>query len=239
MTEAVVLAGGLGTRLRSAVPGLPKPMAPVAGRPFLEWLLERWIAQGVHRFVLSVGYKAEVIRAHFGTRYRDAEVAYAVETSPLGTGGGMLLAAAQVAGDGPFLVLNGDTLLDVELRPISELHAKRGADVTIALIRNSQEGRYSGVQMDAQGRITGFGVERANSANGGVYLFNRSALRDLGATPGKPMSLEQDLLPSLILRGARVCGMESAGGFIDIGVPEDYGRAAAFLTNQGMERKTK
>jgi D-glycero-alpha-D-manno-heptose 1-phosphate guanylyltransferase len=236
--EAVVLAGGLGTRLRTAVPDLPKPMAPVAGRPFLAWLLDRWIAQGVRRFVLSVGYRAAAIRSHFGTSYGGAEIAYALEHSPLGTGGGMLLAAAQVPGNEPFLLLNGDTLLDVELRPLAEFHARRAADVTIALIPNSQEGRYGGVQVDPQGRITGFGMERARAANGGVYLFNRSVLQGLEAALGKATSLENELLPALILRGAHVYGMESSGGFIDIGVPEDYARAAAFLTNLSTKKRT-
>lgn len=202
--EAIVLAGGLGTRLRSAVPELPKPMAPVAGRPFLAWLLDRWIAQGVRRFVLSVGYRAEAIHAHFGASFRGAEIDYAVEEAPLGTGGGLLLAAAQLSGNESFLLLNGDTLLDVELRPLAEVHARRAADVTIALIANSQESRYGGVQVDAEGRIAAFDVERAPAANGGVYLINRSALQGLDAAQGKAASLERELLPALIARGARV-----------------------------------
>jgi D-glycero-alpha-D-manno-heptose 1-phosphate guanylyltransferase len=95
MVEAVVLAGGFGTRLRSVVSDLPKPMAPVGGRPFLELLLQYWIGQGVHRFVLSIGYLAEKISAHFGAAWGGAEIAYARETEPLGTGGGLLLAAAE------------------------------------------------------------------------------------------------------------------------------------------------
>ena len=104
MTTAVILAGGLGTRLRSAVPDLPKPMAPVAGRPFLEHLLDYWIAQGINRFVLSVGYRHESIVDHFGVAYKSAELLYAIEETPLGTGGALLLAAGKVAAGESFLV---------------------------------------------------------------------------------------------------------------------------------------
>jgi len=229
MTEAVILAGGLGTRLRAAVPDLPKPMAPVAGRPFLEWLLERWIGQGIGRFVLSVGYRHEAIEAHFGARYQGAEIDYAVEAAPLGTGGGLLLGAARVRGTAPFVVLNGDTWLDVELRPLLEAHAQRGADVTLALVPKTAEGRYGGVKVSDEGRVLGFGDAAAASVNGGVYVFSRGALEGLERAAGEPVSLEQDLFPALLARGARVHAMPCAGKFLDIGVPADYARAAALL----------
>jgi D-glycero-alpha-D-manno-heptose 1-phosphate guanylyltransferase len=227
--EAVVLAGGLGTRLRTAVPSLPKPMAPVAGRPFLEWLLDRWIAQGVQRFVLSIGYRAEAIRGHFGARYKGVEIDYAIEESPLGTGGGLLLGASRIQAEAPFLVLNGDTLLDVELRRLAAFHEERRADVSVALILNTADGRYGGVQKDAQGRIGGFGVRGAAEANGGVYLFERRALARFGARTGSAVGLEQELFPALIADGARLYGQLCEGRFLDIGIPEDYARAAAFL----------
>lgn len=237
MIEAIVLAGGLGTRLRAAVPEMPKPMAPVAGRPFLEWLLDRWVAQGVGRFVLSIGYRADVIRSHFGASYKGAEIDYAVEEASLGTGGGLLLASACLRTDAPFLVVNGDTLLDVELRPLAAFHAERNADVSIALIRNSADGRYGGVQKDAQGRISGFGVRGAAEANGGVYLFSRSVLAPFTARAGSAIALEQELLPALIADGARLYGLPCTGRFIDIGLPEDYARAAAFLEEAKTERR--
>ena len=109
MPSAVILAGGLGTRLRSVVSDVPKPMAPVGGRPFLEYQLEYWINQGISRFVLSVGYRHEAITEHFGSRYKGVELEYAVEEQPLGTGGGLLLAAEKLKQDTPFLLLNKDT----------------------------------------------------------------------------------------------------------------------------------
>lgn len=231
--EAIVLAGGLGTRLRGVVPDLPKPMALVAGRPFLEHLLEYWIAQGVTRFVLSVGYKHEAVSRHFGAAYRGAAIAYAVEERPRGTGGGLLLARGSLGG-GPFLVLNGDTYFEVALATLREFHGARRADVSLALFRSPQQGRYTGIHLRGAGEIRSFTHgEQGGLANGGVYLMERSLLDDGAWTPGSPLSLEQDILPFALRAGRRVFGLECAGRFIDIGVPEDYARAAAVLGTAG------
>src|SRR3989344_6164126 len=112
--EAIILAGGLGSRLRATVPDLPKPMAPIHGRPFLEYLLDYWAGQGVSRFVLSVGYKRDIIEEHFATRYKGTEADYAVEDQPLGTGGGFLLRLNPLGRTGPFLILNEGTYLEVD-----------------------------------------------------------------------------------------------------------------------------
>jgi D-glycero-alpha-D-manno-heptose 1-phosphate guanylyltransferase len=231
MTEVVVLAGGLGTRLRSEVPDLPKPMAPVAGRPFLEILLERWVSLGATHFVLSVGYRHEAIQSHFGRRFRGAEIDYAVETSALGTGGGLLLAAQKLRGREPYVVANGDTYLEVELRALADFHAACGADVTVALVRQSDTGRYAGVATDPGGRIRAFGTAEASQINGGVYLFSTGTLEKAGFAAGQRMSLETDLLPRLLAMDARVCGFRCDGRFIDIGIPEDFRRASDFLGN--------
>ena len=113
--QAIILAGGLGTRLRSVVPDLPKPMAPVAGRPFLAWVLDRLVDAGFESAVLAVGYRHEIIRAHFGEDYRGMALRYSVETTPLGTGGAMRLAADHVTAL-PVFVLNGDTYLELDYR---------------------------------------------------------------------------------------------------------------------------
>jgi len=227
--EAIVLAGGLGTRLRAEVPDRPKPMAPVAGRPFLEILLEHWIAQGVTRFVLSVGYLAHLIQAHFGTRFGGAEIAYALETSLLGTGGGVLLAARQLRREAPFLVMNGDTYLDVELRSLAESHSRRGAELTVAFVARSDAGRYAGIVMQADGRVNAIGVPGAGRVNGGVYLCLPGVLERAGFAVGTRCSLEADILPALITCGARIFGQECAGSFVDIGVPDDYRRAGKVI----------
>ena len=150
---AVVLAGGLGTRLRSAVPDLPKPMAPVAGRPFLEHLLDRWIAQGIDRFVLSVAYRHEIIQAHFGGRYRTARIDYVVEPAPLGTGGALLLAMSALDPEVPFLMLNGDTYFAVDLARLDDFARAHDAEWCFSLFRANEAGRYMGMQVESDGRI--------------------------------------------------------------------------------------
>lgn len=209
-------------------------MAPVDGRPFLERLFDYWIAQGVSRLVVSVGYRREAITAHFGARYRDVPVDYAVEETPLGTGGGLLRAGAALGEGGPVLVLNGDTYFAVSLDALSGFHGKAGSEWTFALFRTSETGRYMGMDVAADGRIVAL---RSNSAapgrlaNGGVYLVERRLLREASGAPAAgPVSLEDDLLPALARR-ARLFGMECSGRFLDIGVPEDYRRAAQVLAS--------
>lgn len=223
--EAVVLAGGFGTRLRAVVSDVPKPMAPVAGRPFLELLLAYWIRQGVRRFVLSIGYLAERISSHFGAAWGGAEIAYARETEPLGTGGGLLLAAGETRGE-DILVLNGDTFFAVDLPGLAAFHRERRADCTFSLFRSTDPKRYLGLAVEADGRVRGLEAAAGGPANGGVYLFRRAALEALPWKAGGKASLEADMLPHGLRNGWRVYGRECAAAFIDIGVPEDYRRAA-------------
>jgi len=229
--EAIILAGGLGTRLRAAVPDLPKPMAPVGGRPFLEHLLDYWVRQGVTRFVLAVGYRHEAIAAHFGPAHRGMPVSYAIEDRPRGTGGGLLLARAALAAAGPFLVLNGDTFFEVSLEALRKFHAANRADATLALFRSSRQGRYTGIQIDQAGKILSLtsAGERGQPANGGVYLMERRLLEGSHWQTAAPLSLEEDILPDALAGGKRLFGLECSGRFIDIGVPEDYARAADVL----------
>src|SRR3989338_2427013 len=126
-------AGGLGTRPRKAVPDVPKPMAPVGNAPFLAHLLDYWIGRGITHAILSVGYKADVIREYFGDCYEGIPIEYAIEETPLGTGGGLLLAAERLRESGPFLVLNGDTFFEVNLREMVRFHLERLAELTMAL----------------------------------------------------------------------------------------------------------
>lgn len=229
MTIAVILAGGLGTRLRSAVPDMPKPMAPVAGRPFLEYQLDYWIAQGVDRFVLSLGYRYEIIADHFGVRYKGAEIDYVIEQMPLGTGGGFLLAVEKVGNGVPFLLLNGDTYFEVDLKALTEFARKSDADWCFSLFRTNEEGRYMGMDVSPQGQIVSLKSGEGRLANGGVYWVSPSALLHEHYTLGDKMSLEEDFFPSAMASGQRLFGIEFPGTFIDIGVPEDYHRAPALL----------
>lgn len=230
MTTAIVLAGGMGTRLRSAVPDLPKPMAPIHGRPFLEHQMDYWIGQGVSRFVVSVGYMKEVIMHHFGTSYRGTLLTYAIEDNPLGTGGGLLLAAQGL--NEPFLVLNGDTFFEVDLNELLKFHAGHASEWTFSLFRANEVGRYMGMDVKADGEIvslkSGTG-KPGRLANGGVYLINPSVLAKTKFVPDHKLSLEEDLIPAFIAQGGKLYGLEFPGSFIDIGVPQDYFRAAEVL----------
>lgn len=233
MTAAIILAGGLGTRLRESVPDLPKPMAPVNGRPFLEHQLDFWIAQGVRKFVLSVGYRYQSIVEHFGAAYHGAELDYAIERTPLGTGGGLLLAAKQLPGTAPVLVLNGDTYFEVDLIALKGFHESKRSHWTFALFRTAEAGRYLGMGIAGDGRITALkaGTGEPNRlANGGVYLVEPDLLRRTDWNTGGKVSLEDDILPAALAAGHPFYGLECAGRFIDIGVPEDYVRASGFLS---------
>lgn len=231
MPSAVILAGGLGTRLRSVVPDLPKPMAPINGRPFLEYQLDYWISQGVSRFVLAVGYRHEAITKHFGLRYKGAKIEYVVEERPLGTGGGFLLAAEKVGGRRPFLLLNGDTYFEADWNVLNAYALEHDADWCLSLFKTSEEGRYMGIEISPQGRITSMksGVEQGpRLANGGVYWVHPRALSGLHLR-GEKLSLEDGIFPDALSAGRRLFGIEFTRTFIDIGVPEDYHRAAALL----------
>jgi D-glycero-alpha-D-manno-heptose 1-phosphate guanylyltransferase len=230
LTTAVVLAGGLGTRLRSAVPNMPKPMAPVDGRPFLACLMDYWISQGVTQFVVSVGYMKEVIMDYFGSSYRSIPIAYAIEETPLGTGGGLLLAAQGIME--PFLVLNGDTFFEVDLVKLLKIHIKNASDWTFSLFRTSEFGRYMGMEVSENGKIISLKMDseaQNRLANGGAYLVSPSSLEKSGFKAGEKFSLEDELLPALMSQECNLFGIEFKNSFIDIGIPQDYLRAADVL----------
>jgi len=192
--------------------------------------MDYWIDQGVNRFVVSVGYMKEVIMGHFGVSYRTTPLTYAIEEIPLGTGGGLLLAAKGL--NEPFLLLNGDTFFEVDLTELLNFHAEHSSEWTFSLFRAHEVGRYMGMDLKADGEIvslrSGTG-EPGRLANGGVYLVNPSVLAKTMFASGHILSLEDDLLPDFVTRGGKLYGLECSGGFIDIGVPEDYFRAADVL----------
>lgn len=226
--EAVVLAGGFGTRLRSVVADLPKPMAPVRGRPFIEYVLDDLMEQGIERVVLAVGYKAELIHEHFGDAYGSLSLVYSVEEEPLGTGGGIRQAVSLSSGD-PVFVLNGDTLFRVSFEQMFSRFVRSGSLLTIALKTMQHFDRYGTVLLNEQQVITGFREKRPMAEgliNGGVYLLSRE-LFALKALPEK-FSFEQEILEAEYLRG-RFHAEIFDGYFIDIGIPEDYQRAQVEL----------
>ena len=230
ISTAIVLAGGLGTRLKGVLKGLPKPMAPIRDRPFLEYQMDFWISQGVTKFILSVGYLKQTIIDHFGDSYLTASIDYIVEDEPLGTGGALLLASQGLKET--FLLLNGDTFFEVDLNNLIAFHKKQQSEWTLLLLKSNQLGRYMGVNLEDDCEIISLqsgGNELTLLANGGVYLVNPLALKRLNYKPYTKSSLENDLLPKFISLGGGLYGFESSGKFIDIGVPEDYYRAQKIL----------
>jgi D-glycero-alpha-D-manno-heptose 1-phosphate guanylyltransferase len=228
VSTAIILAGGLGTRLSGVVQDKPKPLAPIEGRPFLEHQMDYWINQGISRFILSVGYRREQIIGHFGDVYRGCAVGYAEEMTPLGTGGGLLMAEEMLDVAGPFLVLNGDTFFEVDLQAFAGFHASNGALLSVALFEVGNNDRYMGVQVLDDGSIVSFKSDPGASqlANGGVYLMEPKIFKGLPWRAGDKLSLEEDLFAYLLKAGKRLCGKAFPGRFIDIGVPHDYHRAA-------------
>lgn len=232
MTSAVILAGGLGTRLRSAVPDLPKPMAPINARPFLEHQMGYWITQGINHFVLSVGYRYKTIIDYFGTQFEGASLDYVIEETPLGTGGGFVLASKKVSQQENFLLLNGDTYFEIELKSLINFSEKTDADWCFSLFRTGEEGRYLGMNILPDGQIISLQGELNSEdrlANGGVYLINPRALSSLALLSGHKISLEEDIFPAAMALGQRFFGKEFQNTFIDIGIPDDYCRASTIL----------
>lgn len=233
MTTAIILAGGMGTRLRSVVPDLPKPMARIHDRPFLEHQMDYWLKQGVKKFIISVGYMKDVIISHFGHNYNGVAVEYAAEETPLGTGGGFLLAAQKLSDGQPFLTLNGDTFFEAILPTLRGFHLQKSANWTFALTRSNEVGRYMGMDVAEDGKILSLKSGTAQVGrliNSGVYLVNPTILCQFTDDIGSKLSLEDDIFPRL-LKNNNIYGTEFTGNFIDIGVPEDYFRADKILPN--------
>lgn len=224
--EAIVLAGGLGTRLKRVVADVPKPMAPIAGRPFLEILLGSLAQKGFNQVVLSLGYMAENISDHFGSRFAGLNLAYVVEDTPLGTGGATRLAAEVCAQDHVF-VFNGDTFLDLEVEPLEhQWQSKRYPIVVGREVADTT--RYGRLVVDGD-RIISFaekGIAGPGLINAGCYVLATDALAQFPLN--KPFSIETDYLVPEVVR-ATVGVFETEGMFIDIGIPEDYIRAKTLL----------
>lgn len=219
---AIILAGGLGTRLQSVVSDLPKPMAPVNGKPFLHYVLEDLQEQGITEAILSVGHKFESIVTFFGNHYCGISLRYVIERKPLGTGGGMMQAMAEV--EGPCFILNGDTLFKVNLREMKHFAHDKNADLTLALKRMEKFDRYGTVTLAEHKRILSFEEKRycdSGLINGGVYYAQADIFS--GRHLPEVFSFEKEILEKEA--GGSLYGFESNGYFIDIGIPEDFARA--------------
>jgi D-glycero-alpha-D-manno-heptose 1-phosphate guanylyltransferase len=226
MSSAIILVGGLGTRLRSVVTNVPKPMAPINGKPFLEHLMYYWISQGVDHFILASGYLSEIITNYFGNSYMGCKIDYSIEDNPLGTGGALFLASKYIRDEEHFVLLNGDTFFKVKLNEILSLAINKNSDWTLSLTKTDDPSRYMGINIDNHGKILSLDNKLvSNIVNGGVYVVRTKSLFDFNHAPGLPISLEYDVLPEAIHKGQRCIGRICNDVFVDIGIPQDYYKA--------------
>lgn len=223
--EAIILAGGLGTRLRKVVGDTPKPMAVVGGRPFLEHLLRYLKSFDFDHIILSVGYQGEVVKSHFGDEFQGIKITYAQEKQPLGTGGAIKFAMRKCESE-QILVLNGDTFFQIDYNAFYVSHNSYDADVSLVLRRVSKPDRYGTVSLSQSCQILNFTEKRkgllSGLINGGVYLIRKRSFEEC-KLPSK-FSIEDDFFHAH-LGSLKMQGFISEGYFVDIGIPEDYFKA--------------
>jgi len=229
--EGIVLAGGLGTRLRAVLPDLPKPLAPVAGKPFLGYLLAYLGREGLKRLVFALGYKAEAIQRWLTSQKWPFELEFVVEKEPLGTGGAIRYAWPRTTNP-HVLVINGDTFCPAALAPFYQVHLQKGADVSLVSVSVSPADRYGTLQISPDGRIQAFqekAPRRSGWINAGLYLISRTWWEKQVWPPAFSWeaylqeALQRPMPPRLYAHQLSDCP------FIDIGIPEDYARAQTYL----------
>ncbi|NLK96424.1 MAG: NTP transferase domain-containing protein [Clostridiales bacterium] len=218
--EAIVLAGGFGTRLSHIVSDVPKPMAPVCGQPFLKYIFDHLLKNGVNNIILAVGYKAEIIQQYFGNNYNGINITYSCEDTPLGTGGAIKKALKFCKEDNVFII-NGDTYFDVDLKKMKSFHSEKDSELSIVVKPMNKFERYGAVVIEND-KIKRFEEKKSTlkgKINGGIYLINSKMMN---AVDEKSFSFEKVILESGLVE---IYAFESNGYFIDIGIPEDYYRA--------------
>ena len=224
----VILAGGLGSRLRACVADRPKVLAEVRGRPFLTYILDQLAQAGIRQVVLCTGYLGEKIQEKIGNNYKSMSLKYSREDEPLGTGGALKLALSLCQSD-PIIALNGDSFFDVDLGGYLNWFLTTDRDAALLLTREADVGRFGQVLLGEDGRISGFAEKGAGQGpgwiNAGIYLLRKKVLAAIPS--GTPCSLEREVFPRLV--GGSFYGCCREGKFIDIGTPESYQAAAAFF----------
>ncbi|MFK0296158.1 sugar phosphate nucleotidyltransferase [Streptomyces sp. NPDC090442] len=237
MTEAILLVGGKGTRLRPLTVHTPKPMVPAAGVPFLTHQLARARAAGVEHVVMATSYLAEVFEPYFGDGSAlGLHLEYVTEVEPLGTGGAIRNVASRLhsAPDDPVLIFNGDILTGLDIRALVDTHRTAGADVSLHLTRVEDPRAFGLVPTDATGRVTAF-LEKpqtpeeivTDQINAGAYVFNRSVIDTIPT--GRPVSVERETFPGLLAEGAHLQGMVDSTYWLDLGTPQAFVRGSADL----------
>jgi D-glycero-alpha-D-manno-heptose 1-phosphate guanylyltransferase len=225
---AAILAGGLGTRLRSVISDRPKVLAEIHGRPFLTYLLDELAAVGIEHVVLCTGYKAEKVREILGDRYRNMRLNYSEETTPLGTGGALRAALPHLETP-TLLVLNGDSFCRADLAAFRTWHDERQAQASLLLAQVPDTARFGRVTVDETGQVLEFAEKGQNfgpgSINAGIYLLAQKLIAEIPTD--RAVSLEREVFPAWIGRG--LCGYSGGREFLDIGTPESFAQAEQFF----------
>jgi NDP-sugar pyrophosphorylase family protein len=228
---ALVLAGGLGTRLRTMVADRPKALVEVGGRPFIAFLLDQLAGAGIREVVLCTGYLGEQLRERLGEQYRGLRLSYSQEPEPLGTAGALRLALPLVRSD-PALVMNGDSYCDADLRAFWAWHRTQSAAGSLLLTQVADTSRYGRVQLDGSGAVANFQEKAAASGpgwiNAGIYTLGQTLLASIPL--GWEVSIERVVFPAWIGRG--LYGCPAGGRFLDFGTPEGLAQLPAFLAEQ-------
>ena len=225
---AIILAGGFGTRLRSVVQDMPKPMATINQYPFLHYQIKYLSKQGISKIIIAVGYKHESITTYFKNSYLDIAINYAIEESPLGTGGAFLSAVNQLKSNKPFFVLNGDTFFPINLSRLDQYGLQTKADIALSLFKSINTTRYMGLELERDGRIISLSCNNScNLVNGGVYWINPRVMDKINEhfIVNCNYSLEHEIFPVF----EKLYGIEFKDEFIDIGIPEDYERSKLLI----------
>lgn len=226
--DALILAGGLGTRLQSALPDTPKVLAPVGGHPFITYLLDQLLEAGTGRVVISTGFRADQVRLELGDEYHGMQLVYSEESSPLGTAGA-LQHAVGVLPNGFACVMNGDSFVNADLRAYYEWHCRQARQASLLLAQVEDASRYGTVHTDEHDNVISFlekeGIRKSGWINAGVYLISRAWIAEMPAST--PLSLEREILPRWAKRG--LGGYRTDGAFIDIGTPQTWGEANVFF----------
>lgn len=222
---AVVLAGGLGTRLRTVVADRPKVLAEVSGRPFIEYILDQIISAQVKRAVLCVGYLAEQVEAHLGKQYKSLELSYSYEKALLGTGGAIRYALQQIDSE-QLMIMNGDSFCECDFQGFAGFHFAMQSKASILLTKVSDTRRYGRVLVDDRGAISAFEEKGLNDGEGwinaGTYLITRALIKEIPL--GRTISLEREIFPRWVGKGFfGFCAPD--GKFIDIGTPQSFEQA--------------
>ncbi len=236
INEAIVLAGGMGTRLKEVVADIPKPMADINGKPFLQYLINYLSKNDIKHVILSIGYKSELIKEYFGNGNKSVKISYAIEETPLGTGGGILLAMKQTTTRHIFIV-NGDTLFNVKLQELAHFHQQKSAALSVALRRMKDGSRYGSVITNRSNKIIAFNEKKEGTENvlinGGTYLIDKQLFLN-NNFPNK-FSFEKDFLEK-DFRSLDFYGFEFNDYFIDIGLPSTYFQAQNDFLNEFTDK---